>query len=77
MLGEIVLPSEALSMSLAVGNRAGERWRAMNLSLVTSQVSCVTKVFDFAPRDRTLVWSRVLVHVFPVSWLARISVLVV
>lgn len=77
MLGEIVLPSEALSTSLAGGNWADERWRAVNLSSVTSQVFCVTKVFDFAPRDRTLVWSSVLVHVFPVSWLASMSVLVV
>lgn len=32
---------------------------------MSSQVSCVAEVFDFAPRDGTFVWPSVLVHVFP------------
>jgi hypothetical protein len=47
----------------------------VDLSSVTSQVSYVAEVSGFAARDRTLVWSGVLVHVFPVWWLVRVTVL--
>ena len=65
MLYEVVLSSEALSMPFTSGNRASESWRSVDFSAVSSQVSCVTEVFDFALGNRTFVWPSVLVHVFP------------
>lgn len=72
MLYKVVLPPEALSMSFTSGNRASESWWSVNFSVVSSQVSCVAEVFDFAPRDGTFVWPSVLVHVFPGQGLKKL-----
>jgi hypothetical protein len=64
MLNEVVLSSNASAMPLAYDYRVDECRRSVDFSTVTSQVSCVAEVFDFATGDWTLVWSSVLIRVF-------------
>jgi hypothetical protein len=64
MLNEVVLSSKASAMLLASNYRADECRRSVDFSTVTSQVSYVAEVFDFATGDGTLVWSSVLIRVF-------------
>jgi len=61
---EVVLSSKASAMLLASNYRADECRRSVDFSTVTSQVSYVAEVFDFATGDWTLVWSSVLIRVF-------------
>lgn len=46
----------------------------MNFPVVTSKVSCIAEIFDFAASDGALVGSSVFVHVFPVQVLERVVV---
>jgi hypothetical protein len=41
---------------------------------VSSQVSCVAEVFDFALGDETFVWPSVLAHVFPEQGLKKLFI---
>jgi hypothetical protein len=51
MLNEVVLSSKAFAMLLASNYRADECRRSVDFSTVTSQVSYVAEVFDFATGD--------------------------
>ena len=64
ILNEVVLSSKASAMLLAYKHRADECRRSVDFSTVTSQVSYVAEVFDFATGDWTLIWSSVLIRVF-------------
>ena len=64
ILNEVVLSSKASAMPVASNYREDECKRSVDFSTVTSQVSYVAEVFNFATGNWTLVWSSVLIRVF-------------